>query len=196
LRFASKPFYFIKNQEMGVEYYVKTHFPDSLEKILNSKRADELLELTVYEKAIIFAYTDTVNNQHQALNEMLWASHGTDISDFGLHLEACLEKLDSVIGVFYRGAKEGYCDINRYIQAKENKTIVTEYHFLSVSASQITARGFGNILFRIYGKNAKKIEKVSTFGKEQESIFKRNTQFKVTGVTNNGFYTIITLKEI
>jgi NAD:arginine ADP-ribosyltransferase len=100
------------------------------------------------------------------------------------------------MGVFYRGAKESYCDINRYVQAKENKTIITEHHFLSVTASQITARGFGNILFRIYGKNAKNIEKVSKFEKEQESIFKRNTQFKVKGVANNGLFTIITLKEI
>jgi NAD:arginine ADP-ribosyltransferase len=181
---------------MGLEYYVKTHFPDSLQRIITSKRADELLELTVYEKAIIFAYTDTVNNQHQALNQTLWASEGAEISDFGLHFENCLDKLESVMGVFYRGAKESYCDINRYIKAKENKTIITEYHFLSVTASQITARGFGNILFRIYGKNAKKIEKVSKFEKEQESIFKRNTQFKVTGVTNNGLFTTITLKEI
>jgi hypothetical protein len=196
LRFVIKPFYFIKKQKMGLEYYVKTHFPDSLQRIITSKRADELLELTVYEKAIIFAYTDTVNNQHQALNQTLWASEGAEISDFGLHFENCLDKLESVMGVFYRGAKESYCDINRYIKAKENKTIITEYHFLSVTASQITARGFGNILFRIYGKNAKKIEKVSKFEKEQESIFKRNTQFKVTGVTNNGLFTTITLKEI
>lgn len=181
---------------MSLEYYVKTHFSDSLQRVITSKRADELLELTVYEKAIIFAYTDTFNNQHQVLNETLWASKGTDISDFGLYFENCLDKLESIIGVYYRGAKESYCDVNRYIKARENKTIITEYNFLSVTASPITARGFGNILFRIYGKNAKKIEKVSKFEKEQESIFKRNTQFKVTAVTNNGIFTTITLKEI
>jgi NAD:arginine ADP-ribosyltransferase len=178
---------------MEAKYYVKTHLTDSLQKIVSSKRIDELLELSVYEKAIIFAYTDT---QHEALNKMLWESQGVEISDFGLCLETCLDKLESVIGVFYRGAKESYCDINRYIKAKENKTILTEYHFLSVSNSQLTARGFGNIMFRIYGKNAKNIAKISKFEKEQESIFQRSTQFRVTGVTNNGFYTTITLKEV
>ena len=178
---------------MEAKYYVKTHLSDSLQKIVSSQRMDELLELSVYEKAVIFAYTDT---QHEALNKMLWESQGTDISDFGLCLEACLEKLESVVGVFYQGARESYCDINRYVKAKENKTIITEYHFLSVTTSQLTARGFGNILFRIYGKNAKKIDKISKFEKEKELVFQRSTQFKVTGVTNNGLFTTITLKEV
>ena len=49
---------------MELEYYVRTHFSAILQKIVTTKRIDELLELTVYEKAIIFAYTDTVNNQN------------------------------------------------------------------------------------------------------------------------------------
>ena len=180
---------------MELEYYVRTHFSDILQKVLKSKRVDDVLELTIYEKSIIFAYTDTVNKHHQLLNEALWASQGANISDFGLFLESCLVKLSSCKGLFYRGVKEEYCDINRY-KAHENKTILTEYNFLSVTTSQITAGGFGNILFRIYGKNAKNIEKVSKFEKEKELIFQRSTQFKVANVSHNGLYTTITLKEI
>ena len=181
---------------MDIEYYVRTHLSDSLQKIINSRRADELLELTVYEKAVIFAYTDTANNQHLSLNKTLWDSQGVEISDFGLCLEACLEKLEPYKGVFYRGVRAEYCDVNRYIKAYERKIILTEYNFLSVSTSQMTARGFGNILFRIYGKNAKNIEKVSKFENETERIFQRNTQFKVTNVSHNGLFYTITLKEI
>jgi hypothetical protein len=51
-------------------------------------------------------------------------------------------------------------------------------------------------LFKFYGKRAREIEQVSKFKREQEVIFQRNTAFKVIRITNDGFSTIITLKEI
>lgn len=96
----------------------------------------------------------------------------------------------------FRGAQTSYCDVERYIKAYESKTIVTEPHFLSASKFQIIAQGFGRVLFKIYGKNGKNIEKISKFEREKEVLFKRNTSFRVLKVTNNGFSTIITLKEI
>ena len=73
---------------------------------------------------------------------------------------------------------------------------MTEYQFLSASKFQIIAQGFGHVLFRIYAKRAKDIEKVSKFVREKEVIFQKCTSFKVMYVTDNGFSTIITLKEI
>jgi ADP-ribosyltransferase exoenzyme len=96
----------------------------------------------------------------------------------------------------FRGVQQSYCDVERYIEAHENKTIITEYSFISASKIQAIAQGFGRILFRIYSKNAKVIEKVSKFGREQEVLFKRGSSFKVVRVTDNSFFTIITLKEI
>lgn len=182
---------------MELEAYVKQYLPTALNSIIQSYRAHELPNLTIYEKAIIFAYTDIQSNQHQALNELLLASHGTKISEFGLFLEASLDKLEPFNNLMvFRGAQEAYYDVKKYINAYENKTIVTEYAFLSASKFQIVAQGFGRILFRIYGRNGKSIEKVSKFEREKEVLFKRNTSFKVVNVSNNGFSTIITLKEI
>lgn len=182
---------------MELEAYVKQHLPTALNSIIQSYRAHELPNLTIYEKAIIFAYTDMHSNQHQVLNELLLASHGTEISEFGLFLEAALDKLEPFNNLMvFRGAQESYCDVKKYIKAYDNKTIVTEYAFLSASKFQIVAQGFGRILFRIYGKNGKSVEKVSKFEREKEVLFKRNTSFKVVNVSNNGFSTIITLKEI
>ncbi len=181
---------------MGLEEYVKQHLSSALTTIVQSDRVHALPNLTIYEKAIIFAYTDARSQQHQILNEKLWASQGNDVSEFGRYLEASLEKLEPYRDMVFRGVPEYNCDIERYLKAYENKTIITEYHFISASKVQGIAQGFGRILFRIYGKNANIIEEISKFTKEQEVIFKRNTSFRVVKVTNNGYNTIITLKEI
>lgn len=130
------------------------------------------------------------------MNEQLWASQGTEIDEFGLFLEATLDKLEPYRDMVFRGVQEVYCDVGRYIKAFDNKTIVTEYAFSSASLIQGVAQGFGRILFRIYSKNGKIIEKVSKFEREREVLFKRNTSFRVVKVTHNGFSTVITLKEI
>ena len=181
---------------MNLEQFVKQNLPTALNSIINSERVNELPNLTIYEKAIIFAYTDASINQHKALNERLWASEGADVSDFGYYLDATLAKLDAYKDMVFRGADASYCDVERYRKAKRDKTPVTEYHFLSASKIQITAQGFGNILFKIYAKNAKDIEKISKHGKEKEVLFLKCTSFKVVYVTDIGFSTIITLKEI
>jgi hypothetical protein len=182
---------------MELEEYVKKYLPTALESILQSQRVHELPNLSIYEKAIIFAYTDGRSNQHQIVNQRLWETKGIDVNEFGLFLDAVLDKLEPFNKLMlYRGADESYCDVERYIKAYENKTIITEYNFLSATKFQVIAHGFGNILFKIYGKNGKSIETISKFEREKEVLFKMNTSFKVVKVTNNGFSTIITLKEI
>lgn len=181
---------------MDLEQYVKQHLLRALNRITESDRVNELPNLTIYEKAIIFAYTDINGNHHQILNERLRASKGTDVSDFGYFLEATLAKLDDYEDLVFRGVDKAYCDVQKYIKAKETKSRVTEYQFLSASKFQIIAQGFGHILFRIYSKRAKNIEKVSKFVREKEVLFQRGASFKVIYVTDNGFSTIITLKEI
>jgi hypothetical protein len=181
---------------MELEDYVKEHLPKALNSIIQSTRVYELPNLTIYEKAIIFAYTDALGQHHQVLNERLWATEGAELTDFGRFLEASLDKLEPYRDMVFRGVQTSYCDVERYIKAFEHKEIITEYNFLSASKLQIVAQGFGRILFRIYGKNARIIEKISKFPREEEVLFKRNTSFKVARITNNGFFTIITLKEI
>lgn len=86
---------------------------------------------------------------------------GLDISDFGIPFENCLPKLTNHRDMVFRCVKEEYCDVERYAEAKDNKMILTEYNFISASKFQIIARGFGRILFRIYPKTAKDVEKIS-----------------------------------
>jgi hypothetical protein len=54
---------------MELEEYVKQHLPTALNSIIQSERVHELSNLSIYEKAIIFAYTDALGKHHQALNE-------------------------------------------------------------------------------------------------------------------------------
>ena len=179
-----------------LEDYVKQNLPTALKSVIESERLVELHNLSIYEKAVIFAYTDARNQQHQLLNELLWRSKGSENTDFGRFLESSLDKLENYTGMVFRGVQESNCDIERYIKAQENKLIITEFAFLSASKFQIIAQGFGRIVFRIYAKRAKDIEKISKFKKEKEVVFGRNTSFKVVKITNTGFYIIITLKEI
>ena len=181
---------------MELENYVKQHLESTLLKIIETESILEVPHLSIYEKAIIFAYTDAKNQQHQRLNAQLRESQGTEISDFGHYLEASLEKLTPYKGLVYRGVEESYCDIERYVKAMNNRTVLTEYSFLSTTQVQTKAIGFGNVLFRIYSRSGKNIEKISKFGTEKEVLFSRNTQFKVVNVTHNGQFAAITLKEI
>lgn len=131
------------------------------------------------------------------MNERLWTSRGTEISEFGLFLETILDKLEPFNKfMVFRGTQETYCDVQKYIKAYQNKTTIIEYAFLSASKFQVVAQGFGRVLFRIYGRNGKSIEKISKFEREKEILFKRNTSFRVLNVSNDGFSTVITLKEI
>lgn len=181
---------------MGLEEYAKEHLQTALKRINESERIDELLNLSIYEKAIIFAYTDTRNNLHKDVNKKLWESNGSEIDIFGNYLEESLDKLENYKGQVFRGVQDSVCDIERYKSALENKSILVEFGFLSASRSQIIAIGFGQILFKIYSKSAKEIEKISHFKSEEEVIFKRNTSFKVFRVSIDDFFTIIILKEV
>ena len=108
---------------MELEQYVNQNLLSALLKIIHTDKIFELPHLSVYEKAVIFAYTDLLNNKHQELNERLWTSQGTEISEFGLYLEGCLNKLPAHKGLVFRGVNESYCDVNRYIKAMETKSI-------------------------------------------------------------------------
>ena len=99
---------------MELEQYVKQYLPTALNTIIQSQRVHELQNLSIYEKAIIFAYTDATTKQHQVLNTELWESEGKEISDFGRFLDKILTKLDAYKGLVFRGAHNSYCDIERY----------------------------------------------------------------------------------
>jgi hypothetical protein len=76
---------------MTTEKYAKKHLSREIQLIESSEeRLNASPELTVYEKAIIFKYSE---DGYLDLNERLRLSEGKDISDFGIFLDECLSKL-------------------------------------------------------------------------------------------------------
>lgn len=180
-----------------LEKYVHARLEDELKK---TRRyfANFLPKLSAEEKAIIFKYTD---DGYESLNEMLRDSKGTKISKFGEYLEFVLSKLENYEGVVYRGTKYSTYKLEKYWLAYQNKEIIIEHAFSSTSQRIGVARQYGTIIFEIFSKNGKSIEKVSKFGlnsgqNEYEVLFQRDSKFLVTGFDKQDIYTLITMKEI
>ena len=159
----------------------------------------ELVELSIYEKAIIYEYS---NEGFKLINQQLRKSKGINSSKFGKHLEKCLKKLPNYDGLVYRAALLTEDEIKRYSDAFINNLVLKEYSFISSSKSRLIAMSFlGNVLFRIYSKSGKDIEKISKFGvhgtpNEKEVLFKTNRNFKVLDVKVEKDFTLITMDEI
>lgn len=176
-----------------VEKYTKQFLTVELTIIESTKRIDELLILNVFEKAIIYKYS---NDGYENLNEIL-RNESQNNSEFGLLLEKCLNKLPNYTGLVYRGVFLNQEEKNKYLLAMTNNSPIIENTFVSTTKSRLIAMGFGTTLFRIYSKSGKEIEKIATFGlhnppSEQEVLFKPNKSFRVLEVQDD----LITLEEI
>ena len=58
----------------------------------------------------------------------------------------------------------------------------------------------GNVLFRLYSRSGKEIEKIAKFGtsnpqNEKEVLFKPNSRFKMLEITQETNYSLITMEE-
>ena len=115
---------------MTTEDYAKEHLFREIKEIENSNRLNVLTELSVYEKAIIYKYSE---DGYEDLNEKLRLSEGKDISTFGLFLDECLEKLPDYQGRVYRGVDLNKHDLNRYLKAFQGDIPVKESFFISTS---------------------------------------------------------------
>lgn len=176
------------------EKYVTQFLLPELGEINSSKIKNEAKILDIYEKTIIYKYT---NDGYEDLNRKLRLSNGNNDTDFGKLLDKAILKLPDYIGLVYRGVYLNDVQIERYRLALKNNLTISEPTFVSTSKSVIIAKGFGNALFRIVSKSGKLIENISNFGihkppNEQEVIFRPNRKFKVLEIDNN----IITLEEI
>jgi hypothetical protein len=176
------------------EKYTKQYLSVELAIIESTERINELTNLTVFEKAIIYKYS---NDGYEKLNENLRNNRGQNNSEFGLLLEKCINKLPNYIGLVYRGVFLNQEEKNKYQLAMANNSRILENTFVSSTKSRLIAMGFGTTLFRIYSKSGKEIEKIATFGlhnppSEQEVLFKPNRSFRVLEVQDD----LITLEEI
>lgn len=177
--------------------YVCENLSTELIDISMSNRTGYETGLTIYEKAIIYHYTDY---GYESLNEQLRS--GQSISEFGSFLNYSLDKLPDYKGLCYRTIRCSKRDLQKYYLAFNNNSIIIEKSFLSCSKSRLLALQFSNSpLFIIWSKKGKDVEKIAKFGidsgqNEKEIVFKSGSGFKVLEITETENKIIITLEEV
>jgi ADP-ribosyltransferase exoenzyme len=187
---------------MDIEKYIFENFKDEFETVQNSKRANVLPHLTIFEKTVIYKYTDD-DFTYLGLNKQLRHSKGQIISEFAQHLDNALSKIESHVGLVYRSTDLPEEVFEDYKTAYRLGTFYTEYGFFSSSQSEFIAKEnyVNDYSFKIFSKTGKPIEKIAKFGvnsfdNEYEVLFRKNTRFKVLEITKFQKYTLITLREV
>lgn len=166
---------------MTIEEYAKEYLFREIYLIESTEeRLNTLPELTVYEKAIVFKYSD---DGYEDLNEKLRLSEGKDISDFGILLDECLKKLPDYQDVVYRGVTLTDIELERYRLAFIQDKPVREYFFVSSSKSRSKAYEWcskkNKVLFEIFSFKGKLVEFASKYPAEKEILFSYNSDFWV-----------------
>ncbi len=181
-----------------IEKYVKKNLPEILTEILVTYRKSEAIELTNFEKALIYKYSD---DEYEFVNNHLRNNKG-QFNDFGKILNKSLGKLPDYTKLCFRAVKLNSNVIQKYEDALKSSSKITEYSFLSCSTSRLVAMQFNhNVLFRIQSKKGKDIQKIAKFGidsgqNEKEILFKANSKFYVLEVRKENSKTLITLEEV
>ena len=181
------------------EQYARLHLEREVSEISNSPRIEDHLELSVYEKAFIYKYSE---DGYEGVNELLRKSGGKENTEFGNLLAKCLGKLPDYEGLVYRSANLGKLERKKYVAALSLSQTLIEPTFVSTSKSKLIAMEFnGNTLFRIFSKTGKAIEKIAKFGihnppNEREVLFRPNRPFRILEIEEDGQRTIITMEEV
>lgn len=181
-----------------VEEYVKKNLLQELSVIEKSTIHIDV-NLTVYEKAIIYKYSD---EGFRETNKSLRISDGSNFDDFGILLYSSISKLPDFKGIVYRKVYLSNNELDIYIQAFKNQTIVKEFAFISTSKFISIAilwagltRYIPNCLFVIYTKAGKEIELMSKFSNEKEVLLKPNSKFNVLNIFQEPDFIQITMEE-
>ena len=161
---------------MTAEEYTITYLENELKIIENSDRNMVLPELTIFEKAIVYKYSE---DGYQDLNERLRISKGADIPTFGKLLSECLDKLPNFIDNIHRGVNLTNKEYNRYLEAYLNDEIINEPFFISTSRSILVGSQFGNVRFEIFCRTGKNIESIAKHPLEREILLRNNCRFRV-----------------
>lgn len=133
-------------------------------------RAIELPGLTVFEKAVIYKYSE---DGYESLNEVLRTAKGNINSDFGAALTGSLSKLPDFQGLVYRGANLSPVELKRYVDAEKHDVPVIEYSFTSTTKSELIALAFGrSTYFIIFQKLVKKLRESLSLEKSKKCCFK------------------------
>jgi hypothetical protein len=180
-----------------LEEYVRHYCSRELIEVL--KKPANTAHLGVEEQALIYKYTE---DGYEALNENLRVSSGRDYSVFGKFLDRTLAKLPDFEDIVYRAVNLTAYEMQKYLDAHANNSILVEHSFISASKSKAVAYEFGNSCqFRIFSRSGKDIEAFAKYGahhpqNEKEVLFRPNCKFGILEVTNQGNKTLITLEEV
>lgn len=183
----------------NLEEFVSLKVSRELEEVKASAIANVNSLLSIEERTLIYKYTE---DGYGKLNEALRISKGKNYTDFGYYLDKTLAKLPSYEDILYRSADLSQFELQKYLDANKNNSILVEHSFISTSKSKTIAYGFGkNCLFRMLSRSAKNIEEFSKYGShhpqnEKEVLFRPNCKFRVLEVTKPDNYTLITLEEV
>ncbi|GAA3976196.1 ADP-ribosyltransferase [Mucilaginibacter dorajii] len=183
----------MKKLDEYVHQYCSRELIEVQKKLVNT----DLLRLE--EHALIYRYTE---DAYETLNEQLRLSGGQNSSDFGKFLNKTLAKLPDYEDIVYRAVNLTAFELQKYLDAYSNNTILVEHAFISASKSKAIAYQFGNSCqFRIFSRNGKDIEAFAKYGlyhpqNEKEVLFKPNSRFIILEVTKQGDKTLITLEEV
>jgi len=180
-----------------LEEYVRNYC--SRELIEARKKSATIGYLSSEEHALIYKYTE---DGYESVNEKLRLSDGRDYSDFGKFLDRTLAKLPDYEDIAYRAVNLTPFEMQKYLDAYANNSILVEHSFISASKSQAVAYEFGNSCqFRIFSRSGKDIEAFAKYGthhpqNEREVLFRPNCRFEVLEVTKRDNKTLITLEEV
>jgi hypothetical protein len=182
-----------------IETYAKTNLAAEILIIDGTDRKNEYPQLTAYEKAVIYKYSD---DGFKDINEELRKSKGKNFSDFARHLNIALKQLPGYDGLVYRKVHLTKQELTRYRNALKNNNPLKEFPFTSTTKSRLIAMNFAgtttytpNCLFRIQTKTGKEIDKIAKFD-EKEVLLLPNTIYSVLEVRKEIDYTLITMEEI
>ena len=185
---------------MTTEDYAKEYLFREIKEIENSHHLNVLTELTVYEKAIIYKYSE---DGYIDLNEILRLSEGKDISVFGVLLDKCLSKLPDYQDVVYRGDSLTMFEINQYNHRFVNQEYYKEHFFFSSSKSINKAYEYAkpyknefSVIFTIFSEKGKDISSLAKYDIEREILFRYNSRFNVIDIEEKENVYFIILKEI
>jgi len=168
------------------ESYVRRYLKEALAKVESSPIAGVGNGLDIFEKTLIYYYTES---GYREINSGIRQSHGKRVSKVSALLNVALEKLPDWHGLAYRYTALTRKDIERYRFSLETATPLTEWSFVSCSASLGKAHAYpgSNTKFRIRLRHGKDVEECSCLGKhtppnEEEILIPSGLIFQVLDV--------------
>ena len=174
---------------MTIEEYAKSFLEEEIRIIENSYRIDVFTELSVFEKAIIYKYSD---NGYEDLNEKLRENQGMNMPLFGKFLDESLSKLPDFKGFVFRGIDLSKTEFKRYQDIFDENKFLTENFFISTSQSRFIGNQFGTTRFEIFVKRGKSIEQIAKYNDEKEVILRYNSTFVISKIEDY----VIQLNEV